>query len=73
MTTDQEAIRRLFKVAVDNTSNLPPLPGIYPDYSALIVRNSVAGRELGHVTLGNADAAEVSGWEEVRSGRHQPA
>jgi hypothetical protein len=37
------AIRRLFKVAVDNTGNLPPLPGIYPDYSAPIVRNSVAG------------------------------
>jgi putative SOS response-associated peptidase YedK len=46
MTTNQEAIRRLFKVAVDNTGNLPPLPGIYPDYSAPIVRNSAAGCEL---------------------------
>jgi hypothetical protein len=31
MTTNQEAIRRLFRVVVDNTGNLPPLPGIYPD------------------------------------------
>ncbi|MCW3477457.1 SOS response-associated peptidase [Limobrevibacterium gyesilva] len=46
MTTNQEAIRRLFKVGVDNTGNLPPQPGIYPDYSAPIVRNSAAGREL---------------------------
>jgi putative SOS response-associated peptidase YedK len=46
MTTNQEAIRRLFKVAVDNTGNLPPKPGIYPDYAAPIVRNSDAGREL---------------------------
>src|SRR5258705_4041898 len=30
----------------DWTGNLPPLPGIYPDYSAPIVRNSSEGREL---------------------------
>ncbi len=46
MTTNQEAIRRLFGLAVDNTGNLPPLSGVYPDYAAPIVRNSTAGREL---------------------------
>jgi putative SOS response-associated peptidase YedK len=46
MTTNQEAIRRLFRVVVDNTGNLPPLPGIYPDYPAPVVRNSVDSREL---------------------------
>ena len=46
MTTNQEAIRRLFRVVVDHTGNLPPKPGIYPDYPAPIVRNSDAGREL---------------------------
>jgi putative SOS response-associated peptidase YedK len=46
MNSNQEAIRRLFGVAVDNTGNLPPQPGIYPDYFAPIVRNSEAGREL---------------------------
>jgi putative SOS response-associated peptidase YedK len=30
----------------DRTGNLPPLPGIFPDYSAPIVRNQPDGREL---------------------------
>ena len=46
VTTNQEAIRRLFKVDVDNTGNLPSMPGVYPDYAAPIVRNSAVGREL---------------------------
>jgi hypothetical protein len=45
-TTTEEAIQRLFRVDVDNTVNLPPLPGIYPDYAAPTVRNSAAGRDL---------------------------
>ena len=36
----------MFGVSVDNTGNLPPQPGVYPDYFAPIVRNSAAGREL---------------------------
>jgi putative SOS response-associated peptidase YedK len=31
---------------IDRTGNLPPLPGIFPDYPAPIVRNHVEGREL---------------------------
>jgi putative SOS response-associated peptidase YedK len=46
MTSNQEAIRQMFGVVVDNTGNMPPQPGIYPDYFAPIVRNSAAGREL---------------------------
>ena len=46
VTTNQEAIRRLFRVDVDNAGNLPPMPGVYPDYAAPIVRNSATGREL---------------------------
>jgi hypothetical protein len=48
MTTNVEAIRRLFQVEASNdrTGNLPSMPGIYPDYSAPVVRNSAAGREL---------------------------
>jgi putative SOS response-associated peptidase YedK len=46
MTTNQEAIWRLFGIDVDATGNLPPMPGVYPDYAAPIVRNSSAGREL---------------------------
>ena len=46
MTTNQEAIRHLFRVDIDHTGNLPPMPGIYPDYAAPIVRNAAEGREL---------------------------
>jgi putative SOS response-associated peptidase YedK len=48
MTTNVEAIRRLFRVDASNdrSGNLPAMPGIYPDYSAPIVRNGSDGREL---------------------------
>jgi len=46
MTTNQEAIRRLFGVTVDTTGNMALQPGVYPDYAAPIVRNSAGGREL---------------------------
>lgn len=48
MTTNVEAIRRLFQIDASNdrTGNLPAMPGIYPDYPAPIVRNGAGGREL---------------------------
>jgi putative SOS response-associated peptidase YedK len=48
MTTNVEAIRRLFQVSASNdkSGNLPSQPGIYPDYPAPIVRNGNGGREL---------------------------
>jgi putative SOS response-associated peptidase YedK len=48
MTTNAEAIRRLFRVDASNdrSGNLPSQPGIYPDYPAPIVRNGNGGREL---------------------------
>ena len=46
VTKGQQAIRELTRAMFDRTGNLPPLPGIFPDYSAPIVRNTVDGREL---------------------------
>jgi putative SOS response-associated peptidase YedK len=46
MTKGQQAIRDLARAMHDRTGNLPLFPGIYPDYSAPIVRNSTEGREL---------------------------
>src|SRR5690242_10193889 len=46
MTKSQQAIRDMVRVWRDTTGNLPPLPGIYPDYPAPIVRNTPDGREL---------------------------
>lgn len=42
----QEAIARLFKALNQRVGNLPPMPGIFPDYPAPIVRNALEGREL---------------------------
>jgi putative SOS response-associated peptidase YedK len=44
--TGQVALSAAFKAVIDSTGNLPPLPGIFPDYFAPIVRNSPGGREL---------------------------
>jgi putative SOS response-associated peptidase YedK len=46
MTKGQAGIRALFNVDRDSAGNLPPMPGIFPDYPAPIVRNSAEGREL---------------------------
>ena len=46
ITTNQEAIQRLFRVINRYVGNLPPMPGVFPDYPAPIVRNAADGREL---------------------------
>jgi putative SOS response-associated peptidase YedK len=46
ITTNQEAIRQLFRVVNRYIGNLPPMPGVFPDYPASVVRNSGAEREL---------------------------
>jgi putative SOS response-associated peptidase YedK len=46
ITKSQQAIRDLTRAMTDRTGNLPPLPGIFPDYQAPIIRNQPEGREL---------------------------
>jgi hypothetical protein len=47
LTKGQAAIIALTRAMRDTTGNLPPLPGIFPDYSAPIIRNALDGkREL---------------------------
>ncbi|MEA2822991.1 MAG: hypothetical protein QOJ86_4995 [Bradyrhizobium sp.] len=46
ITTNQEAMRALFRVTVDNAGNLPSLPGVFPDYEAPVIRNGEGAREL---------------------------
>jgi putative SOS response-associated peptidase YedK len=46
ITKGQQAIREFTRAMRDLTGNMPPLPGIYPDYSAPIVRSQPEGREL---------------------------
>jgi putative SOS response-associated peptidase YedK len=43
MTKSQAAIRELTRAMRDTTGNLPPMPGIFPDYMAPIVRTGPDG------------------------------
>jgi hypothetical protein len=40
ITTNQEAIRALFRVINRYVGKLSPMPGVFLDYSAPVVRNS---------------------------------
>jgi putative SOS response-associated peptidase YedK len=46
ITTNQAAISALFRVVNRYVGNLAPMPGVFPDYQAPIVRNGADGREL---------------------------
>ncbi len=54
INTNVEAIRRIVGDFRRHTSigNFPPLPGVFPDYPAPIVRNTPEGRELAMVRWG---------------------
>ena len=46
ITTNQAAIIALFRVLNRYVGNLPPMPGVFPDYPAPVIRNTGAEREL---------------------------
>jgi putative SOS response-associated peptidase YedK len=46
ITTNQAAIIALFRVINRFVGNLPPVPGVFPDYPAPVVRNAGAVREM---------------------------
>lgn len=53
LTKGQAAILELSRAMRDLTGNLPPMPGIFPDYAAPIVRTAADGvRELANVRWG---------------------
>lgn len=43
LTKGQQAIIAMARAMRDTTGNLPPLPGIFPDYPAPIVSNATDG------------------------------
>ena len=57
----QQAIREAFRVVVDHAGNLPPLPGIFPDQMAPVVRNGPDGRELAMLRWGFPSPPGVPG------------
>src|SRR6202035_4860413 len=46
ITTNQAAIVALFRVINRYVGNLPPMPGVFPDYPAPVIRNTDHGTEL---------------------------
>jgi putative SOS response-associated peptidase YedK len=46
ITTNQAAIIALFRVINRYVGNLPPMPGVFPDYPAPVIRNTDHGTEL---------------------------
>ena len=46
ITTNQAAIIALFRVINRYVGNLPPMPGVFPDYPAPVIRNADAGTEM---------------------------
>jgi putative SOS response-associated peptidase YedK len=46
ITTNQAAIIALFRVINRYVGNLPPMPGVFPDYPAPVIRNTETGTEL---------------------------
>jgi putative SOS response-associated peptidase YedK len=57
----KSAIRQLFRVTRDLTGNLPPLPGIFPDGMAPVVRTGTdRERELAMLMLGASEPTSHS-------------
>jgi putative SOS response-associated peptidase YedK len=46
ITTSQAAIIALFRVINRYVGNLPPMPGVFPDYPAPVIRNTDSGTEM---------------------------
>jgi putative SOS response-associated peptidase YedK len=58
VTTNQEAIRQLFRVVNRYVGNLAPMPGVFPDYTVPIVRTGADGRELVTARWGMPSSAQ---------------
>lgn len=58
-TRNVEAIRKLFAKFNDGGVNVPPLPGIFPDYAAPIIRNDEGGPRLAMTRWGMPTSKEV--------------
>jgi hypothetical protein len=65
ITTNQAAIIVLFRVVNRYVGNLPPMPGVFPDYPAPVIRNTDAGTEM--VTMRGA-----CHHRRARAGRRSP-
>jgi putative SOS response-associated peptidase YedK len=72
ITTNQAAIIGLFRVVNQYVGNLPPMPGVFPDYPAPVVRNADGGRELTTMRWGMPPPPRAGGYPvtNIRNSRH---
>src|SRR4051794_16062332 len=56
ITTNQAAIAALFRVVNRYVGNLAPMPGVFPDYPAPVIRNTDTGTEMTLMRWGMPDA-----------------
>src|ERR1700730_15592577 len=59
ITTNQAAIIALFRMVNRYVGNLAPLPGVFPDYNAPIVRSGAGGRELARARGGMPSSSKA--------------
>ncbi|MHC2669569.1 putative SOS response-associated peptidase YedK [Bradyrhizobium diazoefficiens] len=59
ITTNQAAISALFRVVNRYVGNLAPMPGVFPDYKAPILRNGANGRELATARWGMPSSSKA--------------
>lgn len=72
ISTNQEAIRALFRVVNRYVGNLAPMPGVFPDYPAPVVRNAGAELDEGldRTTTGRPDLLHHAGRQFGVEGRY---
>jgi hypothetical protein len=59
ITTNQDAVRALFRVTQDSAGNLPAMPAVFPDWEAPVARNDESGHELIKMRWGLSELAAV--------------
>src|SRR6201986_5048602 len=59
ITTNQAAISALFRVVNRYVGNLAPMPGVFPDYRAPIIRTGLDGRELATARWGMPSSSKA--------------
>jgi hypothetical protein len=62
ITTNQAAIIALFRVVNRYVGNLAPMPGVFPDYPAPVIRNTETGRELTMMRWGMPPPPRAGGY-----------
>jgi putative SOS response-associated peptidase YedK len=59
ITTNQAAISALFRVLNRYVGNVAPMPGVFPDYTAPIVRTGAEGRKLATARWGMPSSSKA--------------